>query len=222
MAECTTQAHAPARPGAGPCPHGCGHPRCNGTTSPGTPEAARCRRQPIKAGTVCSTHGGSAPQVKAAAAERQAEAAASAAVEQLIWRGVAGAVPVKDPVDLLARIAAVLEEATDTVGKRVNELGGKVGAGEHLTQLRAEVVLLEKLLGHLRAVARDLAALGIAERQVELAAGQADLVVAAFRAGLSAAGSELLPDLRDAMLRAFLEALGRSEAGVVVGEVAAS
>lgn len=61
---CTPAAHAPAPPGTGPCPH-CDMPRCNGTTSSG-----RCRKQPIKGGAVCRTHGGSAPQVKAAAEAR--------------------------------------------------------------------------------------------------------------------------------------------------------
>jgi hypothetical protein len=185
------------------CPK-CGHEhdptRCNGHNRAGQ----QCGRNPMRGTTVCRAHGGASPQVKAAAEQRQASAAAERAVSQLVWRGLADASPVKDPVDLLARLAGVLEHAVDVMGTRLNDLQGKVGAGEHLTQLRAEVVLLEKLLGHLRAVARDLAALGIAERQVELAAGQADIVVAAVRAGLAALGPELLPDQRDVFLRAFL------------------
>lgn len=153
-------------------------------------------------------HGGKTPGAVERAAERVAEAQAEAAIAQLIPL-VSTSEPVKDPVDLLARVAGMLEGATDQVAVRVNKLDGKVGTGEDLGRLRAEVVLLEKLLGHLRAVARDLAALGIAERQVELAAGQADIVVAAVRAGLAALGPELLPDQRDVFLRAFLGALGQ-------------
>lgn len=178
----------------------------------------QCSKDPMKGQQVCRSHGGATGRSRAAAETRQAEAAAEKAIADLIPL-VSSSAPVKDPIDLLARVAGMLEAATDQVAGRVNGLQGKVGAGEHLTQLRAEVVLLEKLLGHLRAVARDLAALGIAERQVELAAGQADLVVAAFRAGLAAGGAVIVPDVRDEMLRAFLEALGRP--GVVVaGEVA--
>lgn len=181
----------------------------------------QCAKTPVKGSTVCRSHGAAKGTPAAAkAVERRAEAAAQAAIAELIPL-VGSSEPVKDPIDLLARVAGMLETATDRVAGRVNTLQGRVGAGEHLTQLRAEVVLLEKLLGHLRAVARDLAALGIAERQVELAAGQAEIVVGAFRAGLAVAGSELLPDVRDGMLRAFLGALPGASA-VVAGEVEAS
>lgn len=47
--------------------------RCTASTSAGRP----CRRPPIAGGTVCATHGGSAPQVKAAAARRLQLAAAA-------------------------------------------------------------------------------------------------------------------------------------------------
>lgn len=187
-------------------------PRCTAKNRRGEP----CRRAPIKGGSVCPTHGGSAPQVKAAAAERQADAAAAAAIAAL-WPGLADADPVKDPVDLLARAASVLEAMTDRVGARVNNLNGKVGAGEHLTQLRAEVVLLDRLLDKLIKASDALARLGIAERQVELAAGQAEILEAAFRAGLAALGSQLLPDQRDVMIRAVLDALPGGQ--VVAGEV---
>ena len=41
-------------------------PRCKATNRSGT----RCGRRPIRGGTVCSMHGGGAPQVKLAAMER--------------------------------------------------------------------------------------------------------------------------------------------------------
>ncbi len=177
----------------------------------------RCKRRPIRGGTVCSMHGGKAPAVKAAAEQRQAEAAADAAVAKLLWVGLDQATPVKDPIGLLERLAGALEQMTDVVGSRVNELRG-VGGGEHLTQLRAEVVLLEKLLGHLRAVGTDMARLGLAERQVELAQGQAQLVVQAFLSALSVL--DLLPVQRDEALAAFLRGLGRGPE-LVVGELVA-
>lgn len=191
----------------------CSRPRC--TAAAKTRPGERCRKNPHPGATICTNHG-LTEAGRAKAAEKVASDKAEKAIADLIPL-VGSAEPVKDPVDLLARVASMLEGATDQVAGRVNLLQGKVGAGEHLSQLRAEVVLLEKLLGHLRAVARDLAALGIAERQVELAAGQADIVVSAFRAGLTAAGAVLVPDVRDAMLRAFLQALGQGD--VVVGEL---
>ena len=42
-------------------------PQCTATSSR---SGKRCRRQPIKGGTVCATHGGRAPQVVAAAQRR--------------------------------------------------------------------------------------------------------------------------------------------------------
>lgn len=213
---CTTQGHAPAPPGTGPCPH-CDHPRCNGTT-----KAGRCRKQPIKGATVCRTHGGSAPHVKAAAEQRQAEAKADAAIRQL-WPGLASVEPVRDPFDLLARTAAALEHMAEATGTRVNELQGKVAGGENLTQLRAEVVLLDRLLDKLLRAGDRMASLGIASRAVEVQQGQADLMLAWLRTGLeagqAAGGSE--PVLA-AVMDGFLEAMRRSRAGsVVAGELEA-
>src|SRR5690349_12616665 len=48
--------------------------RCKGTNREGNP----CGRPPIKGGTVCTSHGGGAGQVRAAAARRVAEAEAAA------------------------------------------------------------------------------------------------------------------------------------------------
>lgn len=167
---------------------------------------------------VCKMHGGKSPGAREAAEQRQAEAAAADAVRKL-WIGLDQAEPVKDPVDLLARMAGALEEMTDVVGARVNDLQGKVGAGEHLTQLRAEVVLLDKLLGHLRQAGTDMARLGIAERQVELEQARAELVVSALHAAVGAV-PELLPDQRTRLVSAFLVGLGRGPE-VVAGEVEA-
>lgn len=191
-------------------------PRCSAKSKQ---TGKQCRQRPIPGGTVCRFHGGKAPQTQAAAEARQAEAAADQAVRKL-WVGLDQAVAVKDPVDLLARMAGALEQMTDVVGSRVNDLQGKVGAGEHLTQLRAEVVLLEKLLGHLRAVGTDMARLGIAERQVELEQARAELVVSALHAAVGAV-PELLPDQRTRLVSAFLAGLGRGPE-LVAGEVVSS
>lgn len=172
----------------------------------------QCSKSPMVGQTKCYTHGGNSRQAKAAAAERQAAAAAEKALGELVPL-MAGATPISDPIDMLARCLSVMEETGDRLAKRINDLNGKVAAGQYLSQLRAEVAFWERTQDRIISGASKLAALGIAERQVELAAGQADLVVAAFRAGLAVAGSTLLPDVRDAMLRGFLEALGESPSG---------
>ncbi len=166
----------------------------------------RCRRAPMLGQGVCAMHGGKSPGAVEKAAERQAEAEAEKTIAALV--PLLGSVePVKDPVDLLARMLGVLEGLADNVAGRVNELQGKVATGADLGRLRAEVVLLDRVQDRIVTGASKLAALGIAERQVELAAGQAEIMVAAFRAGLAAGGSLVLPEVRDTMLAAFLDAL---------------
>jgi hypothetical protein len=176
-------------------------PRCTAKNARGD----RCGKAPIKGGTVCATHGGRAPQVKAAAEQRQLEQKADAEVRKL-WVGLDAATPVKDPVGSLERLAGALEQAVDVVGAKVNELGHLAG-GTGLTQMRGEVVLLERLLGQLRQALDAMARLGIAERHVELEQERAQLVTAAFLAALGAVS--LLPADRDLMLRTFLAGLGR-------------
>jgi hypothetical protein len=151
-------------------------------------------------------HGGSAPQARAAAEQRVANSQAEVAIRKL-WVGLDQAERVTDPVASMERLAGALEQLVDEAGARVSALT-HVAGGKDLTQLRAEVTLLERALGHLRGLLVDMARLGIAERQVELQQGQAELVVGAFMAGL-AAGPQLLPSDRDAMVRAFLAGLGR-------------
>lgn len=167
----------------------------------------------------CKLHGGSTPSHIANAQERQAQALVDAKVRAL-WPGLGEATPVKDPVASLERLAGALEQLVDESGRRVSQLQNVAG-GEHLTQLRAEVVLLERALGHLRGVLVDMARLGIAERHVQLEQERAQLVTAAFLAALEVAG--LAPGVRSAVVDRFLAGLeplmGSGE--VVAGEVSA-
>lgn len=183
---------------------------CNGHNNRGE----QCGKTPIKGATVCRTHGGSAPQVRAAAEQRQLAAAADEALKASLWPGLTNATPVKDPVASLERLAGALEQLVDQAGDRVTKLQ-HVAGGKDLTQLRAEVTLLERALGHLRGVLVDMARLGIAERHVQLEQERAALVVAAFMAAVEVAG--LLPADRDLVVRTFLDRLG----DVVPGEVLA-
>lgn len=160
-------------------------------------------------------HGGKSPGAVERAAERQVEGEAEKLAEKL-WPGLVSLGPVKDPVDLLARTAAAIEHMAGQVGDRVNQLDGKVAGGKDLTQLRAEVVLLDRLLDKLLKAGEGMARLGIAERHVQLEQERAALVVAAFRAALEVVS--LLPADRAAVLDVFLERLGP----VVPGEVIAS
>lgn len=197
-----------------PCER-CGQPhaRCSAHTRAGKP----CGQKPMLGQRVCRMHGGSAPQSIAAAEERVLAEGADAAVRKL-WGGLEQATPVKDPVASMERLAGALEQLVDEAGRRVSELQ-HVAGGKDLTQLRAEVTLLERALGHLRGLLVDMARLGIAERHVELQQAQAEQVVGAVRVGLDAL-PELLPEQRSRFLGAFLGALGRGPE-TVPGQVTA-
>lgn len=184
------------------------HALCAAHTRAGNP----CRQRPMEGQRVCRMHGGSAPQSLAAAGQRQVEAKADAEIAKL-WPGLASASPVKDPVGSMERLAGALEEMLERTGTKVNELS-HVSAGRDLTQLRGELVLLDKVTGHLRALLESMARLGIAERYVQLEEERASIVVAAFVGALEVLG--LVPGDRDLVTRRFLELLG----DVVPGEVA--
>jgi hypothetical protein len=186
------------------------HPKCTAHTRAGNP----CRQQPMTGQTVCRMHGGSAPQSVAAAHERVVNEKAEETIAQL-WPGLAQQAPIKDPVDLLARTAAALEQMTETVGTRINQNSTAIAAGKDMTQLRAEVVLLDRLLDKLLKASEGMARLGIAERQVRIEEEQAAIVTTAFRAAIAVV--QLLPADRDLVVRTFLEKLGQA---TVAGEVA--
>lgn len=89
--------------------------------------------------------------------------------------------PVDNPVLTLSRVAGVLYSAFEAAGQRVNALSSisvETRAGGE--QLRGEIVLWEKLLGHLRVVLVDMAKLNLDERLVRLEEVRADRVAEAL------------------------------------------
>lgn len=206
---CKPQAHGQSEPGGGPCPR-CERPRC--TAAAKTRDGERCRKNPHPGATICTNHG-LTEAGRAAAELRQVEAKADSKIRKL-WPGLADAAPVKDPVGQMEQLAGALAQMLDVVGGKVNDLEYYAG-GVGLTQLRGELVLLDKLAGHLRALLEAMTRLGIAERHVQLEQQRADVIVGAFRAALAAVS--LLPADEQLMLGTFLERLG----DVVPGEVVA-
>lgn len=183
----------------------CGEPheRCSAHNRAGKP----CGLWPLAGQRVCKLHGGAAPQSLAKAEERVLADQADTEIRKL-WVGLANATPVTDPVEAMSRLAGALQEMADRVGDKVNEITHLAG-GESMSQLRGEVVLLERVLAQLGRHLDSMARLGIAERQVQLQADQAELVSSAFRAAVSAVASSLLtPGDKDLMLRTFLTGIG--------------
>jgi hypothetical protein len=145
-------------------------------TARSTRTGERCKRAAGKGATVCATHGGRAPQVKAAAKRRQAEEKAAKAV-------VTYGLPREISPD-----AALLEEVWRTAG-HVQWLGELVQLADasQLTQRGEQgivtasvwVDLYQRERAHLVAVSKAAIAAGIAERQVRVAEQQGALLAGA-------------------------------------------
>ncbi|MEV5001961.1 hypothetical protein [Nocardioides sp. LML1-1-1.1] len=213
----TKKKPTPDRP---PCDR-CGevHTKCTAHNRANKP----CGRYPVPGLTVCYRHGGGSTMAREAGARKEADRKAQEQINKL-WPGLAHQTPITDPVDLLARTAAALEQMTETVGDRINQNKTSVGAGKDMTQMRAEVVLLDRLLDKLLKASEGMARLGIAERHVELERARAELVTSAFRAALVVLSERvtLLPADRDLVLREFLDRLSPGSASTTAaGEVMA-
>lgn len=203
---CSPAAHAASLPGDGLCEH-CGRPRCS-ARSKGSGATQRCRRNPIPGGRTCKMHGSATEAAKEAAAANVQERKADVEIRKL-WVGLDQATPVTDPVASMARLAGALEQLLDEVGRKVEDVK-TIAAGDSLAQVRGELVFLERTAALLGRTLDSMARLGIAERQVQLQADQAELVTSAFRAAVGAVASSLLtPGDRDLMVRTFLTGLGR-------------
>lgn len=136
----------------------------------------RCKKAACKGATVCATHGGRAPQVKAAAKRRQDEEKAAKAVATY-------GLPREISPD-----AALLEEVWRTAGhvQWLSELVQLADPGS-LTQRGEQGVVVESVWvklyrderAHLVAVSKAAIHAGIAERQVRVAEQQGALLAGA-------------------------------------------
>lgn len=157
----------------------------------------QCKRWASPGATVCATHGGKAPQVRAAAERRLAAAEAErAAVTFGLPRDV-------DPH------AALLEELHRTAG-HVSWLSTLVAEldRENLSQYTEAgrrpsvwVELYQTERKHLAAVATACLRAGIEERRVEIAQQQADVLVAVLRGVLADLGVADRPDVNQVVAR---------------------
>lgn len=179
---------------------------CHGTTRAGEP----CKNPPITGGTVCRMHGGSAPAVKAKAAERTQQDAA---------RRVLMALGEPEPIDparaLLDLIAwkygevRWLRDKVQTVKDEVLVWGAtehREGVGPEgpisVTSERAQPnvwwSLLRQAEDQLSEYASKALRAGVAERQIRLAEGQGAAIAGAVnmildRLQLTAAQRGLVP-----------------------------
>jgi hypothetical protein len=126
---------------------------------------------------VCRTHGGAAPQVRAAAERRQAEAAARRVLAELSVE------PVTDPFTALMRLAGQVVSWQEATAALVNELESvRYRAANGAEQLRAEISLYERSMDRAVTVLAAIAKLGIEERLVRVTEQQGALVAQVIRA----------------------------------------
>lgn len=144
-------------------------PQCTARSSR---SGERCRNRPVRGATVCSTHGGSAPQVKAAAERRQAEQQASAEVRRLLHD--VDADPITDPVLALQRLAGRLEAALDHLGDKVNQL--QQLEADTSGRARVEAQMWLHVARELRQALEAMARLGIEDRVTAVLEAQGEQV----------------------------------------------
>lgn len=171
--------------------------KCTARTARG-----RCKRWPTRGATVCATHGGSAPQVRAAAAERVLDDQVRELLAQL---GTPKGAPVDNPLDALARLAGQILSFKDAVGELVNELREiRYTDSKGSEQLRSEVALYERAMDRAITVLAAMARLKIDERLVAISELQAEMLFRAVNAGFASAGvnePEVLTEARRVVAR---------------------
>lgn len=134
--------------------------QCNGTS---VQSGERCKKPAILGGTVCEFHGGSAPQVKAAAARRLATDRARRRLDE---------VEVTDIKDPIAAFRSVVSEAValkDVLASGVAALEDlRAGDSKWGTeQVRAEVAAYERAMDRCGRLLSTWVQLGLEERYLE-------------------------------------------------------
>lgn len=156
--------------------------RCRAHRSNGEP----CKRPPIRGGTVCSSHGGRAPAVRAAAGRRLAEQEAT--------REVARLTDARGPLSLPDVYREMLTTAGNAVAwqrvlrERVESLDDYSSTAMGAEQVRADVVLFERAMDRTAKVLELVARLDLDTRLTHISAQQGEQVARVLRVGLDAAG----------------------------------
>jgi hypothetical protein len=169
--------------------------RCTGTNKE---SGERCRKGHGPGGKVCEVHGGATGQNRAASEGRVVEAELVNLATDLVGK------PVGNPLTELsklagrarawmelleARVQALLDDepeyGEEADGKKERGIRYRGGAGE---QTRAEVQLYERAMAQLGTLLTAIARLNIDARLAAITERQAEAVIAALEAGLTAAG----------------------------------
>lgn len=153
--------------------------KCAGHKTNGDP----CGGYAITGGTVCSAHGGRAPQVKAAAQVRVAEQRMAAQVARMNLD------PVADPLTELQKLAGQAVGWKNLLAEKVDDLYEWRFTNERNDeQLRSEVALFERAMDRCASVLVAIAKLDIDDRLARVSEQQAAMVAAALSAVLGEMG----------------------------------
>ena len=175
--------------------------RCTGTTSRGP-----CRKAPVRGAPVCTSHGGSAPQVKAKAQERIAEEDARRTLGKL--GAVLGPVePVLNPLLELSKIAGEAIRWKQVIAERVAELEQLRYTGAGGEQVRAEIALFERALDRCSTVLANIVRLNIDERLATITERQGHILASVVTSVLEKLDLGDKVDLAREMIAVELERL---------------
>lgn len=181
--------------------------RCNGTNRRGEP----CRKPPIPGGTVCSAHGGSAPQVRAAAERRLARKAAEEHVAANLGDG-RSVETIDDIYRMLLEGASLAVQMRDRLQQMVDTLRSwryesAIGTEQVRTELRELGMWMDRTMKYGELIVR----LDLDTRLARLNEAQGDLVFLAVSRALDA--GDLTPAQRDAVEAALPTELRRAAGG---------
>lgn len=156
---------------------------CKGTNREGN----RCGLRPIPGGTVCKWHGGGAPQVRAAAAERLRVREIQASAERTLAHE--GIEPLDDPLQELGKLAAGAKALMEALGARVNSLDElEHFDAKNSPAIKAEVQMYERAMDRVHRLLDSLVKHGYAERQIQIQESEAMLVAGVIRRVLAGLG----------------------------------
>ena len=145
---------------------------CRATARSGAP----CKRFAIAGGTVCPSHGGSAPQVKAAARKREIVAQAQAVVAQYQHE------PIESPDLELLAVAAEFIALKDELGRRSAELTSITSFDRHQAeQISAILASYQQALVQVADVLVKINRLGLEDRRVVVQEADAQKIGRAVR-----------------------------------------